>query len=793
MNLTRVIVRRDWLAISLAPSGLAVMTLFLGLSGYLFATQVALAQTATLRYLFRTVGHLCVLVAPLITMRLLAEEIHNGTFEVLATSPVRDREIVIGKFLAAWKTFFFWTLPMCGYLAALATFGSPDWGAALAGYAGLQLMAAMLIALGLLFSSLTSSQILAAMGAILGGVAFSLSSLAARNARGSLRAVLRFLDMQAHLETFGRGVLDTRAIIFFTGTTIMLLYLTVRAVESRRWKFGVLPGTAPKGWRHRKLTWSLLGLGGLLTLDIIIARASGRMWTAWRWLETILAIVLLCTPPLMNRHVVRQYLARWRFAVVGTVILNTALVLATWSLVLFLGARHFHRIDLTADRQHALSEQTVKMLEALNRPIEIFLIEDEPKDLFRQIDDLLDEYAARSTRVILKRIDPVRAPGEADALQRRFSLPSRPQAEILVADGEKMRRIPARAMFSIPIVERQGRMYKTNERFDGEAELTGVLMTLLHDKPGRVVFLSGHGERDPRQPNQRGLSSVAQRLQKNGWQVSRHVVTPGTLARFPDDVKVVVVAAPVRPLSDENLTALSAFLDRGGGVFFMLEPHIETGLEPLLDRWNIRLGKDVVVDLTDYSGDADPTSLYVSRFDESTALGKAMSGLAVVMPSSRRIAVAHEGRRPEVTVRNFMHTSGDGWAVYAPLAERLRIDRKRDRRGPISLGAMCERYQERREPGAPAVRGRILVIGDADFACNQYVDMVGNMDLFLNGVDWLAGRHDVMGARPRDVGERPLTMTRAQIQALFWISVGFIPGAALAVGLLALRKRRLAA
>jgi ABC-2 type transport system permease protein len=793
MKLIRVIVRRDWPAISLAPSGLAVMTLFLGMSGYLFASQVALAQQATLRYLFRTLGHLCVLVAPLITMRLLAEEIHNGTFEVLATAPVRDREIVIGKFLAGWKTFFFWTLPMLGYLGALALFGTPDWGAALTGYVGLQLMAAMLIALGLLFSSLTSSQILAAMGAILGGLAFSVSDLAALNTRGAMRDVLRFLDMQAHLGTFWRGVLDTRAILFFAGTTVMLLYLTVRSVESRRWKFGLLPDKAPKGWQHRKLTWGLLGLTGLVTLDLIIVHASGRLWSAWRWVETILALALFLAPPLMNRHVVRQYLARWRFAVVGTVILNTVLVIAVWSLVMFLGARRFHRIDLTADRQHALSGQTIRMLEALDRPIEVFLIEDEPEDLFRQIDDLLDGYAARSAKLIVKRIDPVRQPSEVDALQRRFNLPSRPQAEVLIAEGDKLRRIPARAMLAIPIYERDGRLRRARPQFDGEAELTGVLMTMLHDKPGHVVFLSGHGERDPRQTNPRGLSSVAHRLEKNGWQVSRHVVSPGALASFPADAKVVVVAAPMRPLSDENLTALRAFLDRGGGAFVMLEPHLVTGLEPLLDPWNIRLGKDVVVDLSDYSGEADPTSLYVSRFQETTALGKAMSGLAVVMPSARRIAVAHQGLRPEVTVRNFMHTSGNGWAVYAASNERLRINRTRDRRGPISLGAMCERYQERREPGAAPVRGRMLVLGDADFACNQYVDMVGNMDLFLNGVDWLSGRHDVLGARPRNIGERPLTMTRAQIQALFWISVGGIPGAALAVGLLALRKRRLAA
>ncbi len=793
MKTIRVIIRRDWPAISASPSGLAVMTLFLGLAGYLFASQLALTQQATLRFIFGTLGHLTVLIAPLITMRLLAEELHNGTFELLATAPVRDRDVVLGKFLAGWKTLFFWSLPILAYPLVLSLYGAPDWGETLAGYIGFQLMAGMLIALGLLFSSLTSSQILAAMAAILGGIAFSMSGMAARNAQGVWRDILQFLDAQSHLGTFRRGILDTRSISFFAGTAIMLLYLAIRSVESRRWRFGVVPGTAPRQWRHHGMTWAMLGLAALLAMHLVIVLASGRLWTPLRWVETLVMAALIATPLVVNRMTVRQFLNRWRFGIIGTVLANTLLVLAVWGLMMFLSARHFHRFDLTGDRRHALSEQTLQLLETLDQPVEVFVIEDEPADLFRQINDLLAEYAARNTRFIVHQVDPVRQPGEIDALQRRFNLPSRPADELLVASGNALRRIPSRAMVSIPLFEREGQMRQRRPRFDGEAELTGVLLNMIHDSPGRVVFLSGHGERDPQSAEAQGLSTVAQRLRQGGWQIARHVVSPGALARFPEDAKVVVAAAPLRRLSDENITALRAFLDRGGGVFFMLEPHVETGLEPLLGHWNIRLGNDVVVDLTDYAGDADPTSLYVTRFEPTAALGRVMSGLAVVLPGARRIAVAQQGRRAEVTVRNFMHTSGQGWALYAQPGDRLRVDPSRDRRGPISLGAMCERYQERREPGAPPVRGRMLVIGDVDFASNRYVDMAGNMDLFLNGVDWLADRQGVLGVRPRESDDRRLSMTRGQIQALFWIHVAGIPGAALLIGLLALRKRRIAA
>jgi len=793
MRTIRVIIKRDWPAISASPSGLAVMTLYLVLAGYLFASQIAITQQATMRFLFGTLGYLTVLIAPLITMRLLAEELNSGTFEMLATAPLRDRDIVLGKFLAGWKTFCMWSLPILAYPIVLALYGVPDWGEVLAGYIGFILLGGMLVALGLLFSSLTASQILAAMAAILAGIAVSMGDLAARNTTGVWHGILRFLDAQAHLGIFRRGILDTRSITYFAGTTVMLLYLTVRSIESRRWRFGAVPVTTPQRWRHRRLTWGLFGAAAVLALHLVIVLASGRLWTTWRWAELVLMLVLAAVPLAQNRLAVRQLMQRWRFAIVGTVILNTLLVLAVWSLAMFLASRHFHRMDLTGDRRHALSEQTVQMLDGLDRQVEVFVIEDEPADLFRRINDLLDEYAARNTRFIVRRVDPVRQPGEIDTLQRRFNLPARPSAELLVAAGDDFRRIPARAMITVPLFEAEGRLRQSRPRFDGEAELTGVLLNMLHDSPGRVVFLSGHGERDPQDASDRGLSAVAQRLRQAGWEIARQVITPGVLARFPDDTRAVVVAAPIRRLSDENITALTRFLDAGGGVFFMLEPHVETGLEPLLSAWNIRLGADVVVDLTDYSGDADPTSLYVTRFETTAALGRVMSGLAVVMPGTRRIAVAQEGRRREVSVRNFMHTSGNGWALYARPGERLRVDPSRDRRGPISLGAMCERYIERREPGQPPVRGRMLVLGDVDFASNRYVDMVGNMDLFLNGVDWLAGRQGVLGVRPRDAGDRRLALTRGRVQALFWILVAAIPSLALAAGLVALRRRRMAA
>ena len=137
-----------------------------------------------------------------------------------------------------------------------------------------------------------------------------------------------------------------------------------------------------------------------------------------------------------------------------------------------------------------------------------------------------------------------------------------------------------------------------------------------------------------------------------------------------------------------------------------------------------------------------------------------------------------------------MHTSGKGWAVPYQAGQSVQVDPKRDRRGPISLAIACERYQEVAEPGQPPRTGRLVVIGDSDWLSNQYIDLAGNLDLFLNSIDWLAGRQDLISVRPKVTDIRRLNLTRAQAKSVFWFSVVGLPGVALIAGVGAILRRR---
>jgi len=792
MRAIRLIARREWVSIICSPTGLVVMGLYLLLAGYIFSLNISLTQEANLRYMFQSLGTITILVVPLITMRLLSEELRTGTFEVLTSHPVTDVEIILGKFVAGWMAFLMLSAPTLSYLVILQVLGSPDWGPALCGYLGQQLLAAMLIALGLVISALTSSQALAAMGALIGGVLLALAGTAAYSVQGWLGDALAYLAVFEHYSLFRRGVLDSRALVYFAATTAMFLYLAVRAVESRRWKFGAVPGRVPGKWLHPWLSIGLAAAALLLLVEVIVSRITGSLWSWFQTFLVVLIFALLGVPLWLNRFRVRYELGQRQMGIALTVVVNSILVISIWALATFMSARHYVRLDLTSSKHYALSEQTRRVLQQLSVPVDVVIALPRPGDLRQEIEDLLAEYKARSSRLSVRYIDPVRSPGELEEIREKYKLTSALSDEILVAIGDHARRVPVASLISQRVAVVNGQMVPGPVQFVGEAEITSTLIQLTRKTPGRVMFLYGHGEKMPDDSSNNGALAAATELHRNGWLVDKYIITPGANAQFAPDTSVVVLAGPRKELSNEDLKALQGVLDRGGGVLALVDPGVNAGLEPLLDAWGAHLNEDLVVDLQDHLASADPTSLYVTRFSQEHAIGKGMGALAAVLPMSRRIAIS-AASPPGVFVHSFMHTSGNGWAIQQQPGmqdQHLQIDKNRDKRGPISLGVACERSEQFAQPGEASKQGRLVVIGNSSFITSQYVDMAGNLNLFLNCVDWLAGRQDLISVRPKVVDVRFMDLTRAQTQAVSWISVLIIPALAVVIGIVALRRRR---
>ena len=177
-----------------------------------------------------------VILIPVITMRSFAEEKRSGTYELLMTSPLSITEVVAGKFLGAFA-FLLVMLGLTGvYPLILLAYGNPELGIIAAGYLGLLLLGTAFVTVGLLTSSFTENQIIAAVSCLVILLLFYVISWPAETAGPVLGGILKYLSLTEHFSEMVKGVIDTKDLVYFLSVVVLALFLTQRSVESVRWR-----------------------------------------------------------------------------------------------------------------------------------------------------------------------------------------------------------------------------------------------------------------------------------------------------------------------------------------------------------------------------------------------------------------------------------------------------------------------------------------------------------------------------------------------------------------------------
>ncbi len=220
-----------------SPVAYVVIVVFLAILGWFFGSNLFLNNVASLYIIFDSplVKILFLVIAPAITMRLLAEETKSGTIELLTTKPIKDVEIILGKFLAAWVVLGAALFPTFLYVIIMALLGSIDIGQVISGYVGLMLMGGVFVALGVLASSLTDNQIVAfIMGFIFTFILFMLDKILPY-LPAFMASTLEFLGVDFHYSSIARGVIDSRNIIYFASILTFSLMMATVSLERRKW------------------------------------------------------------------------------------------------------------------------------------------------------------------------------------------------------------------------------------------------------------------------------------------------------------------------------------------------------------------------------------------------------------------------------------------------------------------------------------------------------------------------------------------------------------------------------
>jgi ABC-2 type transport system permease protein len=233
-----VITRKELSSYLTSPMAYIVTAVFLALSGTFFTDYLARTSymDTSIKGFLNAAQILILLFAAVLTMRLVAEERKLGTWELLLTAPVRDIEIILGKFLGCLVLLTGMLALTLYYPIFLIAFGDPDLGPIGTSYLGLFLLGSACLSIGIFASSLTSNQIVSAV--VAGGILFALWILGVVGSfvPGAIGEVLSYLSLSHHFPDFVRGIVDTRAIVYYLGVTALFLYLAIGSIETGRWR-----------------------------------------------------------------------------------------------------------------------------------------------------------------------------------------------------------------------------------------------------------------------------------------------------------------------------------------------------------------------------------------------------------------------------------------------------------------------------------------------------------------------------------------------------------------------------
>jgi ABC-2 type transport system permease protein len=232
------ITSRELKSLFVSPVAYVVSALFLVAMGYLFSIILITSRDASLRGTFNNMIFVLLLLAPALTMKLLADEQRMGTIELLLTSPIHDWQVVVGKFLGSLILFVvMFIVPTLFYVLILYVFGPPDWGPIASGYLGIVLLGASFLAIGVFTSSLTQNQVIAYFAGLVLLLLLWIADAGSNiSGAGPIADALSYLSISKHYDTFFQGIIDTSDIVYSLSVIVTSLFLATQVLQTRRWR-----------------------------------------------------------------------------------------------------------------------------------------------------------------------------------------------------------------------------------------------------------------------------------------------------------------------------------------------------------------------------------------------------------------------------------------------------------------------------------------------------------------------------------------------------------------------------
>lgn len=519
-------------------------------------------------------------------------------------------------------------------------------------------------------------------------------------------------------------------------------------------------------------------------LAVVLAGPAWSLWATgipgallaglWGWLE---------------RAALRRLVLSPQMRVGGNALLFSAGVVAVVALLNVIATRHSWRTDLTADRFFSLSDQTVKVLEALPRRIKATVFINQASPESTQIKDLLEQYRHHGKNLELEFVDADQKPERAMIYKI-----SSYNTVVLETEGARRKDILAHEMFGYGGMMGMGG--QPQREFKGEAVLTAALLTLSSDRQRTVYFLEGHGERSVLDTTESGVSELKAGLERDNFIVKTiSLIREG---QVPADADLVVMSGPRKPLLPAETRALDAWLLGAGRLLVLLDSESgAAGLDAVLKPYGITVQTGWAADPRQHFNAAGPLVPIPVYEPHPITDGLRKEGVGVLFPLARGLALGTSDRG---TVSALLKTTDDGWLeTTMSLKTQPKFNAGADKAGPITLAAAVTvtpapaasstLATDEPEPAEP--QAKIVVYGNVEWIVNSTRgSSLGNLDLFANTINWLTGESKRISIRPKQREERRIFFTNVKTKVMGWTTIIFIPLAVLAAGVLRWWRRR---
>ena len=515
------------------------------------------------------------------------------------------------------------------------------------------------------------------------------------------------------------------------------------------------------------LSISLVAAGGI---TYAITGEMGNLPLALIWMGLLALLLFFYIYFLEIREFITKRSTKYAF--------NTAIMsmvfLVIIGLIAVMSIKYKVRVDLTQDNRYTLSSHTVKILKSLKEEVDAVAFYRSDERTRQAMSDLLGEYAYNSPKFKFRFVDPDRDPIET----AKYGITS--YRTTVLKYGEKQEIVGT----------------------ESENKLTNSLLKLISKDVKVFYFVTGHGEKHIDSKEDNGYLYVKDAIERENHQVRDLLLV--NAEKVPEDAAVLVVAGPETDYLPAELDKITAFVKKGGRALFMVDP--SGGLQQLtsyLGGFGFELTNDLIFDKMSQVSGSNIAIPVVVQYDKNHPITREFEQFTF-FPFARSVHIKEEPAKGSFDIAK---TSDKSWTVTSDLKKLTRADEEfdaaRHKRGPISVvavtavevnlgdnkGNKAKDNKAGEEQDSLKTWGKILVVGDSDFASNKFIK-AGNKDFLLNMLNWLAEENILISVRKKEPGLTPLLLTAVQGKIVFWLSVVIVPSLLLVTGLGVTARRR---